>query len=213
MVPYVLVDLVSKNWPQLTTAFMPNIGLYVLFFGTMIAVASTVESANKVGSYKRMLFGLTALAFICMWLFVLFGGGVAEFSYGPYHVRFDMSKIVYIMLAGISLKGLLIVSTFTAHRDSFTKEERRLAAEEKPRPAVRAKVVSARRRAPPSFESMSRVPYDVTHDEGVGYSPPPPRPAQRTLSQKACPVCGSKVSPSERTCKNCGAWISKGPLR
>lgn len=214
VVPYVLVDLVAKNYPQLTTAFMPDIKTYVIFFGAMITAASTIESANKPGSYKRMLFGLTALAFICMWLFVLFGGGIADFNYGPYYVRFDMSKIVYIMLVGISLKGLLVVQTFSTHREGFAKEERRLAEVERARPASRARPAAHKKRTAPSFESMSRVAYEVTHDDNVGFSPPPqPRPSHRTLAHRTCPVCGTKASPSDKVCKACGAWITKESFR
>lgn len=124
VVPIVLLDLVTKNYPLLTTPFMSQINAYVMFFGVMIVAASTLEAGNKPGTFKRMLFGLSALAFICMWLFVIFGGGIAEFTYGPYHVRFDLTMIVYIMLAGISLKGLLIVDIYAVNKSKLEEQDR-----------------------------------------------------------------------------------------
>src|SRR3989339_1251111 len=94
VVPLVLVDLVTSNYPQLSTAFMSEIGTFVMFFGGMIVASSTLEAIHRPGTYKRLLFGMCGLAFVGMGMFVIFGGGIAEFSYGPYFVRFDITKIV-----------------------------------------------------------------------------------------------------------------------
>jgi len=219
VVPLVLIDLVTKNYSELTTAFMPQIKLYIVFFGGMITAASTLEVSNKPGTWKRLLFGLTALAFVCLWLFIVLGGGIAEFTYGPYHVRFDMSKIVYIMLFGVSLKGLLVYSTFSTHKHYLDDQERRgkeeRAAERapsRPRPLPRSKPSA------PAFSTMSKMAFEVSHDDSVGYAPPPPpppepRPIQRVLAFKECPICGAKASPKEMTCKHCGAWFPKDTIR
>ena len=212
VIPIILVDLVTQNYPQLTHAFMPEIETYILFFGGMIVAASTLEAINRPGTFKRLLFGWAALGFLCLWLFVLFGGGIAEFTYGGYHVRFDISKIVYIMLLGISLKGILVFSTYSTHKRSLEDQERqkrldvlKAKAAPKPRPGAR------RRTASQSFESLSKMAYEVTPDDDVGYLPPPPPPpaqhTRRTLAHKECPVCGAKASPHETSCKNCGAWF------
>jgi hypothetical protein len=220
VVPVVLVNLVTNNYPQLTTAFMPDIKTYIIFFGGMITAASTLEASNKPGTWKRLLFGLTALAFVCMWLFVIFGGGVAHFTYGPYFVRFDMSKIVYIMLFGISLKGLLVISTFSTNKHYFEEQERK-RKEERParRLAARPKPVPRDKPSGPSFSSMSKMAFEVSHDDAVWYAPPPPPPPpqsrslQRTLAFKQCPICGAKASLKETTCKRCGAWFSQDSFR
>ena len=216
VVPIVLVDLVTTNYPQLTHAFMPEIKTYILFFGGMIAASSTLEAINKPGTFKRLLFGWVALAFICMWLFVIFGGGVAEFTYGGYTVHFDISKIVYIMLVGISLKGLLVYSTYSTHKQLLKDQAREKKLEAlRATAAAKPRRPSRRRPAVPSFESMSKMAYEVTPDEAVGYEPPPPPPAhrERTLANKECPVCGTRASPNDVACKNCGAWFSKDTVR
>ncbi|MCJ7561526.1 MAG: hypothetical protein MUO84_00760, partial [Thermoplasmata archaeon] len=124
IVPLNLVDLVTNNYPQLSTTFMPNIEMFVVFFGGMIVASSTLEAIHRPGTYKRMLFGITALIFVGMWLFIIFGGGIAQFYFGPYFVEFDMTKIVYILLFGISLKGLLIMMTFTTSRNAEIERAR-----------------------------------------------------------------------------------------
>jgi len=218
VIPIVLVDLVTSNYPQLTHAFMPEIKTYILFFGGMITAASTLEAVNRPGTFKRLLFGLAALAFVCMWLFVIFGGGIAQFTYGAYTVEFDISKIVYIMLLGISLKGLLVVSTYSTHKHLLKDQERQKKLEVlREKAASKARPAARRRTAGPSFESLTRMTFEVTPDDSVGYLPPPPprppREAQRTPGIKQCPVCGAKASSKELSCKNCGAWFSKDTVR
>ena len=225
VVPLVLLNLVTTNYPLLTTPFMGNIAEYVTFYGGMIAAASTLEAMNKPGTYKRLLFGLSALAFVCMWMFVVFGGGIAEFTYGPYHVKFDITTIVYIMLIGISLKGLLVIQTFSSNRHMIRDQKEETigipetrAPKESPRKPARV------RSTDPSFSSMSKVAFEVTSDESVGYSPPPPplpEPAPQKKSartglvarSKVCPVCGERVPGSATECPACGAWFSKESFR
>ena len=217
VVPIVLVDLIATRFPDLTTAFTPDIKTYILFFGGMITASSALEAINKPGTFKRMLFGLTALAFICMWLFVIFGGGIAEYSYQAFIVRFDMSKIVYIMLFGISLKALLVYSTFSTGRNYIVDQKRRERLETtRQKAAPRPQHASRRRPTAPSFSNMSKVAFQVTPDDSVGFAPPPPppqRPVQRTLAYKECQICGAKAQPKETTCKSCGAWFPKDSIR
>jgi len=220
VVPYVLVDLITSNYPDLETAFMPEIRLYIVFFGLMIASASTLEAANRMGTFKRMLFGLSSLAFICLWLFVIFGGGIASFRWGQYYVEFDMSKIVYIMLAGVSLKAILVVDTYSVHRHTIKEDEalERLRSERR-RTAARKQAIARRAASEPSFSTLSRVQYRVTPDDEVGFSPEATRqrahqpPAQEVAGPSAeCSICGEPVRSTDTVCKNCGAWISR-PLR
>lgn len=216
VIPLVLVDLVTRYYPQLDTAFMPDITMYILFFGGMIVVASTLEASNKPGSYKRLMFGLFTLAFVCMWLFVILGGGIATFSFGPYFVRFDISKIVYIMLFAVSLKAMLVFSTFTSFRDSFEKDLKQARATAKPiqkRTPAKRRPAARPRQSGPTFDTMSKVAYDVTSEEGVGSALPPPpsepehaRPYSRP-TYKACPICGAHSGINEKVCRDCGAWF------
>lgn len=185
---------------------MPDLSNYILFFGGMIVAASTLECANKPGTFKRLLFGLSALAFICLWLFVIFGGGIAQFTYGPYVVRFDMSKIVYIMLVGLSLKGLLVINTFSTNKQLIADQVRT----ERQGEVASTVAPTARTRRPkssgPELSAFSKMAFEVTPDDSVGYAAVPP--AAPSLDYKQCPVCGAKASLSETTCKNCGAWFS-----
>ncbi|MCU0853008.1 MAG: zinc ribbon domain-containing protein [Thermoplasmata archaeon] len=214
VIPLVLVDLIARYYPQLDTAFMPDITMYILFFGGMITASSALEVSNKPGSYKRLLFGLSTLAFVCMWIFVILGGGIATFSFGPYFVRFDISKIVYIMLFAVSLKAMLVFSTFTSFRDSFEKQVRQAAAKPASKKAsVKRKPAARSRQTGPTFDSMSKVDYDVTSDEGVGSASPSPPPepegaaSLRVPAYKVCPICGAHSDVSEKVCRDCGAWF------
>lgn len=211
IVPLVLVDLVLSNYPQLSTPFTPNITTLIIFFGVLIVSASTLEAANKPGSYRRMLFGLSALSFVSFWIFVIFGGGIAQFEYGPYDISFDMTKIVYIIILGLSLKGLLVISTFTTNRQAFQENERqKLEQESKARAAEKKTRTAARSYATPPLSVLSKVAFDVTGDEDVGFSKvqsqeaalPPP-----SQNVKVCPVCGAHANPKDYTCKACGAWF------
>lgn len=198
VVPLVLIDLVKTNWPGLSTAFLGDIVPLTLGFGALIVSASTLEVANKPGTFKRMFFGISALAFLALWLFIVFGGGIATFTYLPYTVTFDMSKIVYIMLIGLSLKALLIYRTYTDNKHL-------IADETKAAPPPRRPV---RRTASSEFGSMSRVAYQVTPDDDVGYSserPPIDYPSSQAPGK--CPVCGNEVRPGDRSCPYCGAWL------
>jgi len=213
VVPLVLIDLVKSNWPQLSTAFLDDIVLYTIFFGGLIVASSTLEVANKPGTFKRMLFGLTALAFLCLWLFVVFGGGIASFTFYPYFFRFDMSKIVYIMLIGISLRALLVIRTYRDNKhlvaeQKETKTVRGLFARARPTPAPVGKPPSVRRSTNPAFGSMARVAYEVTADDDVGFAPQDRSPIEggRGVVDE-CPVCGAKVSAEDRACPSCGAWL------
>ena len=200
------MNLVTTHYPELKTPFMPALSSYILFFGGMIVAASTLECANRPGTYKRLLFGLSALAFICLWLFVIFGGGIAQFTYGPYVVRFDMSKIVYIMLVGLSLKGLLVINTFSTNKQLIAEQVRTERQEE----AASAATATPRGRRPkpsgPELSAFSKMAFEVTPDDSVGYAPRPA--AAHSLDYKQCPVCGTKASLNETTCKNCGAWFT-----
>lgn len=216
VIPLVLVDLVTRYYPQLDTAFMPDITMYILFFGGMITASSALEVSNKPGSYKRLLFGLSTLAFVCMWIFVILGGGIATFSFGPYFVRFDISKIVYIMLFAVSLKAMLVFSTFTSFRGSFEKELKQARTAAKPaqkRAPAKRKPATRVRASGPSFDSMSKVAYDVTSDEGVGSASPPPQSepdmarSYKMPAYKVCPICGAHSDVSEKVCRDCGAWF------
>lgn len=218
VVPYVLVDLVTRSFPDLDTAFMPQIRLYIIFFGVMIVSASTLEAVNRPGTFKRMLFGLSNLAFICLWLFVVFGGGVANFRWGPYFVEFDMSKIVYIMLFGVSLKALLVMDTYSVHSHTIREEEKleRLRLEKRRTSSARRQAVARRSAYGPDFSSMSKVQYRVTPDEEVGSSAgtaehpaEPPPEAEEAQPMAECPICGEPARSTDTVCKSCGAWISR----
>lgn len=213
VVPLVLVDLVRQHYPQLATAFMTDIETFVLFFGGMIAAASTLEAYYRPGTYKRLLFGLTAIGFLCMWFFVIFGGGVAEIDFGPFFFHFDMSKIVYIILFGMSLKGLLILQTFSVSRRAEEERARKSRVEQAKAKRVREKA-RAKARAPPpppspfSFADMSKTEFEVTADDSVGFAQHvAPRPVPEGM--KACEICGTKAPLKDYVCRNCGAWFPK----
>ena len=220
-VPLVLVRLVTSNFPDLQTPFMADIETYIIFFGGMIVAAATIESANKPGTFKRLLFGLSALAFVCLWLFVVFGGGISNFTYGPYFVEFDMTKIVYIMLVGVSLKGLLVIDVYSKAKHQIKEEEKEERLElAQAKAEARAKAKARRKRAAPAMSGMSKVAFEVTPDDDVGYSQPspePPRseaPARTSIAQvRECPVCGERVRSTDTMCKSCGAWLTKGSSR
>jgi hypothetical protein len=224
VVPIVLIDLITKNYPLLTTPFMSQIREYILVFGGMVVAASSLEAMNKPGSFKRLLFGMSSLGFVCMWIFVMFGGGLAEFTYGPYHFKFDLTKVVYIMLVGIGLKGLLVMTTYSDNRQSLIDEihEKRLEKAAATREIKRSRPSTRTRSTSPEFATYSRLAFEVTHDDSVGYEPPPPPPHTvpsapqrtiRTVRFKTCPICGEKALTTETVCRNCGAWFSRDSFR
>lgn len=210
VVPLILIDLVTGNYPQLATAFMPQIEMFVIFFGGMIVASSTLESAHRPGTYKRLLFGSCALVFVSMWLFIIFGGGEVEFTYGPYFVMFDMTPIVYIVMMGILLKGVLVYMTFSANRKAEAElaRKRRVEAAGK----ERAQAAKARKaKARPSvrtrtFGDMSSSEYEVTADDAVGYTPAP-YAKDLPKGMKICEVCGKESPTGAYVCKNCGSWF------
>jgi len=212
VVPLVLVDLVTSNYPQLSTAFMPQIGTFVLFFGGMIVASSTLEAIHRPGTYKRLLFGMCGLTFVGMWLFIIFGGGIAEFSYGPYFVRFDITKIVYIVLAGISLKALLVYMTFSVNRRAEVARVRKRRVEDADRLRLQARnakrAKAARAAASLSFERMSSAAFDVTADDAVGYTPAP-HVKDLPTGMKICEICGAQSPAKDYVCKNCGSWFPR----
>ena len=212
VVPLVLVDLVTSNYPQLSTAFMSEIGTFVMFFGGMIVASSTLEAIHRPGTYKRLLFGMCGLAFVGMWMFVIFGGGIAEFSYGPYFVRFDITKIVYIVLAGISLKALLVYMTFSVNRRAEVERARKRRVEdaEKMRQQARnaKKMKAARAATTLSFERMSSAEFDVTADDDIGYTPSA-YVKDLPTGMKICEVCGAQSPTKDYVCKNCGSWFPR----
>ena len=212
VVPLVLVDLVTSNYPQLSTAFMSEIGTFVMFFGGMIVASSTLEAIHRPGTYKRLLFGMCGLAFVGMWMFVIFGGGIAEFSYGPYFVRFDITKIVYIVLAGISLKALLVYMTFSVNRRAEVERarKRRVDDAEKMRQQARnaKKMKAARAATTLSFERMSSAEFDVTADDDIGYTPSA-YVKDLPTGVKICEVCGAQSPTKDYVCKNCGSWFPR----
>ncbi len=206
MIPLVLIDLITDNYPQLATAFMPDIKMYVLFFGGMIVASSTIEVAHRPGTYIRVLFGLSAIAFVCLWFFVVFGGGVAEVTYGPYFVRFDMSKIVLIVLFGLSLKALLVLSTFGDFRAAEREQARKKRLEKVEKRALASKPPPHPRPGPSRFASMSRAEFEVTADDDVDHaSSMPPRPVAKGM--KVCEVCGAEAPVKDYVCRNCGEWF------
>lgn len=212
VVPLVLINMVTQHYPQLATAFMENIRMYVIFFGGMIVASSTLEAIYRQGSYKRVLFGLSAIAFICMWFFVIFGGGIAEIHYGPYFIRFDMRYLVYIILVGLSLKSLLVLATFSEHRrieeERARKRRVELAKVRAAAAASRSKATgpAAEHKPRMSFGEMLRAEFEVSADDEIGYAPGmPPRPTPKGM--KVCEVCGAKAQTKDYVCRNCGGWF------
>ena len=211
VVPLILVDMITENYPQLATAFMPNIEMYIMFFGGMIVASSTIEAANRPGTYKRMLFGLFAIAFVCLWFFIVFGGGIAEISYGPYFVRFDITKILYIVLFGLSLKCLLVVSTFKDHRGTEIERARKRREEVALRKAQGSRPMQTPKPRAARFASMISQEFEVSADDEIGYEPSmPPRPVAK--GKKVCEVCGAEAAAKDYVCRNCGEWFSSESL-
>jgi hypothetical protein len=111
---------------------------------------------------------------------------------------------------------MLVFSTFTSFRNSFEKELKQARAAAKPvqkRAPAKRRPAAKPRQSGPAFDSMSKVAYDVTSDEGVGSAAPPPpsdsepeKPYQRP-TYKACPICGAHSDVSEKVCRDCGAWF------
>ena len=206
VVPLILVDMITENYPQLATAFMPSIEMYIMFFGGMIVASSTIEAANRPGTYKRMLFGLFAIAFVCLWFFVVFGGGIAEMNYGPYFVRFDITKIVYIVLFGLSLKCLLVISTFKDHRGAELERARKRRAEIALRKAQGSRPLPTPTPRTARFASMISQEFEVSADDEIGYAPAmPPRPIAK--GKKVCEICGAEAAAKDYVCRNCGEWF------
>jgi hypothetical protein len=200
------VNLITENYPQLATAFMPQIKMFVLFFGGMVVASSTLEAAHRPGTYTRMVFGLFAIAFVCMWFFIVFGGGVAELTYGPYFVRFDMSMIIYIVMVGLSLKGLLVVSTFCDYKDHERERVRKMRLEhmEKKARASRPQPTPQSRSA--SFAAMKSTEFEVTADDDIeNAGSMPARPVANGM--KVCAVCGAEAPVKDYVCRNCGEWF------
>ncbi|UCE91790.1 MAG: hypothetical protein JSV90_01155 [Methanobacteriota archaeon] len=206
IVPLVLIDLITENYPQLATAFMSDIRMYIVFFGGMIVTSSTLEAANRPGTYKRMLFGLSAISFVCLWFFVVFGGGIAEFSYGPYFVRFDLSMIVYLVIFGLSLKGLLVISTFKDYREGELERARERRAEFARKMVAATRLPAPPRRRAPAFSTMVSTAFEVSVDDMIGHEPEmPPRPVAK--GRKVCEICGAEAAIKDYVCRNCGEWF------
>jgi hypothetical protein len=206
VIPLVLVDLITDNYPQLATAFMSDIKMYVMFFGGMIVASSTLEAAHRPGTYTRMVFGLSAIAFVCLWFFVVFGGGIAEITYGPYFVRFDMSKIVYIIIFGLSLKSLLVVSTFGDFKGAERERARKKRLEQAEQKARGSRPLPTPRPRPSSFASFKRTEFEVTADDDVDHATEmPSRPVAKGM--KVCEVCGAEAPVKDYVCRNCGEWF------
>ena len=200
------MNLITENYPQLATAFMPQIQMFVLFFGGMVVASSTLEAAHRPGTYTRMMFGLFAVAFVCMWFFIVFGGGVAELTYGPYFVRFDMSMIIYIVIVGLSFKGLLVVSTFydfKGHERERARKKRLEQMEMKAR-ASRPMPTPQSRSSPSS--AMRSTEFEVTADDDIDHAlSVPARPVAKGM--KVCEVCGAEAPVKDYVCRNCGEWF------
>lgn len=200
------MNLISENYPQLATAFMPQIRMYVLFFGGMIVASSTLEVVHRPGTYTRLLFGLFAIAFVCLWFFVVFGGGVAELTYGPYFVRFDMSKIVYIVMLGLSLKGFLVVSTFSDFKEAEKERARKERLEQVEKKARASRPPPTPQPRSRLFESLKPTAFEVTADDDVEHAQSmPPRPVAKGM--KVCEVCGAEAPVKDYVCRNCGEWF------
>ncbi|HUV62084.1 MAG TPA: hypothetical protein VMW71_07985 [Thermoplasmata archaeon] len=207
IVPLVLVDMIVENYPQLATAFMANIEVYIMFFGGMIVASSTLEAANRPGTWKRLLFGLTAVAFVCLWFFVVFGGGIAELTYGPYFVRFDITKIVYIVIVGLSLKGLMVMSVFADQRHAEKERVRKRKADIARKRADGSRPLPTPQPRMKDFASFRSEEFEVTADDEIGYAPAmPPRPLAK--GKKVCAICGAEAAAKDYVCRNCGEWFS-----
>lgn len=184
---------------------MPQIRMFVLFFGGMVVASSTLEAAHRPGTYTRMVFGLSAIAFVCLWFFVVFGGGIAEFTYGPYFVRFDMSMIIYIVIIGLSLKGLLVVSTFSDFRDHERERARKKRLEQVEKKARTRPLPTPQPRSS-SFASMRSAEFDVTADDDIEHARSmPARPVADGM--KVCEICGAEAPVKDYVCRNCGEWF------
>ncbi|MCJ7561946.1 MAG: hypothetical protein MUO84_02920, partial [Thermoplasmata archaeon] len=125
-----------------------------------------------------------------------------------------MTKIVYVILFGISLKSLLIMMTFTTRRNAEIERARKhrveLAKKRQDETAMHARVVRKASATPRhgAFERLIQAEFDVTADDEVGFtSGPHPRDLPKGI--KVCEVCGVQSPTKDYVCKNCGAWFPK----
>ena len=200
------MNLITENYPQLATAFMPQIQMFVLFFGGMVVASSTLEAAHRPGTYTRMVFGLFAITFVCMWFFIVFGGGVAELTYGPYFVRFDMSMIIYIVMVGLSLKGLLVVSTFYDFKGHERERARKKRLEQMEMKARASRPMPTPQSRSASFSAMRSTEFEVTADDDIDHAlSMPASPVAKGM--KVCEVCGAEAPVKDYVCRNCGEWF------
>lgn len=198
IIPLILIELVIGQFPLLTPEMAANLATNLIIFGGLVALFSAFEAYFPPGTFLKMLFGLLSIATLCAWFWAIFAGGEITFPYGPANISIDVVNLVLVIVAAISLKGVLHVMRFMLARKEKIEREARA---EKKRMSLERK-----RWAVPAF-----LPDDDIQEPTFLHwrtKPEEPPPHEEPFEQEArCPVCNVELSEDQEECDNCGAWI------
>lgn len=197
IIPLILLMLVLSQFPLLTPDMAARIPRSLILFGGMVALFSAMEAYFPKGTYLKMIFGLLSVATLCGWFWSIFNGEELTFPYGRANIAINIVDLMLVIIAAISLKGLLHVTSFMAASEENRRREATLVRKREERAATRAR----------KFEV---IPDNDVHESGFLHwyheieleEPPPPEDMLTT-----CPVCFREVQDTEKICPDCGAWL------
>jgi len=192
IIPLILIDVIMSYYPLLSQETATWLASHLLVIGAFVAVFVAMETYFPKGSWLKLMFGIFAVATLCVWFWFLLDTGSIEFPFGPLSISINIIGLAIVILIAVALKGLLPVAQFIVAREEM-KQKSKASAAMAGEPAPGSAPASA-----PVTPSPIRSPTDSSTEE----EPPPPDDFL-----VSCPMCKSKIPASKDVCPNCGAWI------
>lgn len=186
VIPLVLLNVLIGAYPLLSHETVTQMASGLMVFGALVAIFVAMETYFPKGSVLKFIFGVLAIATLCLWFWYLLNSGSIRFSMGALQVAINITGLAFVILAAVAIKGLLPLAQFFVYRGDLRRAKVAVASADAPVQKAQATTVSPPSVAPSSAEE----------------EPPPPEDFTVT-----CPICKWRIPATDDVCPKCGAWI------
>lgn len=124
IVPIGIFSILSSFLPEeISIGDIKQKQMLLLVFGLVIVISIFFKSYFIEGSILRLIFGLVMISFICLWIFVVMGGGYYDIALEDSSFHINFSKLMLLIVFVTALKGIYLVVEFIVMRKKLTEKK------------------------------------------------------------------------------------------
>ncbi len=116
ILPFIVITFIRSNYTDLDQARLNNVIMWTSIIGTTIAIISYFETYYPPGHKGRLVSGIISTGMMYIWIYGLFGGTTIRSTYGEYEFFIDISRMLALIIFGISLKLIYRIIEFITCR-------------------------------------------------------------------------------------------------